>query len=130
MKTDIPKLHVDKPEIRVNIEDTPMAATMKAIHMMNPVNFSMGWMPEKAPLQEQAEQLEAIAAVLEKQAAEQKRQADIQTQIHAELQAEEVSRSKDDRKYFWWGVATSFVVSMLVEHGAELITLLQELLQP
>ena len=55
-------------------------------------------------------------------------QAQAQSNIETHLKEEAVTRSKDDRKYFWLGVLTSFVISMLVEHGSALIRLLQGLL--
>lgn len=58
------------------------------------------------------------------------RLAKAQENIHAEMQAEEIARSKDDKKYFMWGMATSAFISIAVEYGAELIALFQALLQP
>ncbi len=55
-------------------------------------------------------------------------QAQAQSNIEAHLKEESITRSKDDRKYFWLGVLTSFVISMLVEHGPALIRFLQGLL--
>lgn len=65
---------------------------------------------------------------LNRQVEELKRQADVQAGIETHLKEEAVTRSKDDRKYFWLGVLTSFVISMLVEHGSALIRFLQGLL--
>lgn len=57
------------------------------------------------------------------------RQADAQEEIRQQLNEEERSRSQDDKKYFWLGVLTSLIVSMTVEHGAELIAFLRQLFQ-
>ena len=65
---------------------------------------------------------------LNRQFEEPKRQADVQAGIETHLKEEAVTRSTDDRKYFWLGVLTSFVISMLVEHGSALIRFLQGLL--
>ena len=65
---------------------------------------------------------------LNRQIEELKRQADVQAGIETHLKEEAVTRSKDDRKYFWLGILTSFVISMLVEHGPALIRFLQGLL--
>ena len=65
---------------------------------------------------------------LNRQVEELKRQADVQAGIETHLKEEAVTRSKDDRKYFWLGVLTSFVISMLVEHGSALMRFLQGLL--
>ena len=65
---------------------------------------------------------------LNRQVEELKRQADVQAGIETHLKEEAVTRSKDDRRYFWLGVLTSFVISMLVEHGSALIRFLQGLL--
>jgi len=48
--------------------------------------------------------------------------------LETHLKEEAVTRSKDDRKYFWLGVLTSFVISILVEHGSALMRFLQGLL--
>lgn len=65
---------------------------------------------------------------LNRQVEELKRQADVQAGIETHLKEEAVTRSKDDRNYFWLGVLTSFVISMLVEYGSVLIQFLQGLL--
>lgn len=65
---------------------------------------------------------------LNRQVEELKRQADVQAGIETHLKEEAVTRSKDDRRYFWLGVLTSFVISMLVEYGSVLIQFLQGLL--
>lgn len=72
--------------------------------------------------------LEEQAKVLEDQAKSLAAQAKTQREINDLLAAEAVQRAKDDKKYFWLGVLTSFVISMLVEHGSALIQLLQGLL--
>lgn len=65
---------------------------------------------------------------LNRQVEKLKRQADVQAGIETHLKEETVTRSKDDRRYFWLGVLTSFVISMLVEYGSVLIQFLQGLL--
>lgn len=66
---------------------------------------------------------------LSRQAKQLQRQADIQKEIETHLKEEAAARTKDDKKYFWLGVLTSFLVSMLVAHSTTLIRLLQDLLQ-
>lgn len=71
----------------------------------------------------------AHIAALEAQLEELRRQADAQEQLNKRLAEEAVARSKDDKKYFWFGALVSLTVSMLVEHGPAFLTLLRQLFQ-
>lgn len=79
--------------------------------------------------QHQAEELRHQASELQKQVEQLQRQADIQKEIEIHLKEEAAARSKDDKKYFWLGVLTSFIISMLVAHSVTLMQLLLKLLQ-
>lgn len=72
---------------------------------------------------------EQIAATLADIAEQQKIQAASQRNIDNGLKEESISRSKDDKKYFWLGALVSFVISMTVEHGPTLLNILQQLFQ-
>ncbi len=50
------------------------------------------------------------------------RQAEAQEDILNQLKEESDSRSRDDKKYFWLGVLTSGIVSILVTYGASILT--------
>lgn len=58
-----------------------------------------------------------------------RRQVEEQQKLCEELKQEAKDRSKDDKKYFWLGVAASLVISLLVEHGPALILAIAAALQ-
>lgn len=103
--------------------------TMHSSALLPPKNYS-----EESGVSDES-LLEIVAALkeqtdsLNRQVDELRRQADTQSHIEEHLKEEAVTRAKDDRKYFWLGALISFVTAMLVEHGLELIQLLQGLVQ-
>lgn len=72
---------------------------------------------------------EQIASTLADISEQQKAQAESQKNIYNNLKEESISRSKDDKKYFWLGTLVSLVTSILVEHGSDMIRFLQQLFQ-
>lgn len=67
----------------------------------------------------------ALLEPINRQAEELKRQADAQELLISELKQESKDRTKDDKKYFWLGALISLVTAILIEHGSELLEVLQ-----